>query len=207
VKSHRTIFWLAFTGGIGALGYGLFGPLLNLYFAHQFHATTDQIGIVVSLGSASVVVSFLGAPALARRLGKVNSAVATQLISVPFLVAIALASSLWVAALFVVFRQAFARMASPITSMFAMEIVKASERATTAGVTHAAFDLPSGVAVGLAGIWFAAGLVWLPFFTAGVLYVVSAVLYGVIFLRKERLAGLAAAPRPVALAEEIPPAK
>jgi MFS family permease len=186
VKSHRTIFWLAFAGGIGALGFGLFGPLLNLYFASQFHATVNEIGVVVALASASVVVSFFAAPALVGRWGKVNAQVATQLVSVPFLAAIALAPTLWVAALFVLVRQGLARMASPIGSMFAMEMVAPSERATTAGVTHAAFDLPSGMAVGIAGVWFAAGWVSLPFLVAAALYVVAALLYGVVFLPRER---------------------
>jgi len=126
----------------------------------------------------------LAAPALVRRVGKVPTITYSRLAAVPFLVALAFVSAqslLWLATLLFVLRGALAVMASPVTGALSMELVDAPERATTAGFTHAAFDLSYAGGIFLSGILLSSGGFWSGFLFAGVLYVAHAILWTVWF--------------------------
>ncbi|MBI4416081.1 MAG: MFS transporter [Euryarchaeota archaeon] len=163
-----------------AFGVGLYFPLLNLHFEDAFHVHEAEFGPVIALNSLAIAVAILAAPAFVRRLGKLRTITYTRLAAVPFLIALAVVTSedfLWLATTLFVLRGAFAVMATPVTGALTMELVDAPERATTAGFTHAAFDLFYGGGIFIAGGLLAAGGFWLGFVLAGLLYVAHAILW------------------------------
>ena len=163
-----------------AFGIGLYFPLLNLHFEDAFHIHEAEFGPVVALNALGIAAAMLAVPLVVRRVGKLSTITYTRLIAVPFLVGLAFVTAedlLWLATLLFVTRGAFATMASPVTGQLSMELVDAPERATTAGFSHAAFDLFYAGGIFLGGTLLAAGGFWLGFVLAGVLYVAHAVLW------------------------------
>jgi MFS family permease len=70
---------------IGA-GAGLVIPFMNLYFKDRFDCSSGQIGTYFSIAQVFTAAAALAAPAIARRYGKLRTAVASELLSLPFLV-------------------------------------------------------------------------------------------------------------------------
>lgn len=160
-----------------AAGIGLYFPLLNLHFEHTYDIHAEEFGPITALNYIGIAIAILFAPAVVARLGKVRSIVATRLAAVPFLIGLAFVGDLYLATLLFVLRGAIATLSSPVAGAFEMEVVGAQERATTAGFTHAAFDLSYGATIAIGGALLAAGGFWLAFIAAAFLYVLSAVMW------------------------------
>jgi MFS family permease len=177
VESKGTVAKLsAITLGLAA-GLGLYFPLLNLHLGRTFQIDASEYGPIIAANNIAVALSIFAIPFLVRRWGKVRTIVYTRLMAVPFLMVLALVPTLFLAVLFFVLRGALARMAYPVTGSFSMEVVKSHERATTAGFTHATFDLFFGGSIFFAGILLDIGGFWIAFLVAGVLYMANALLW------------------------------
>lgn len=177
VRNRRTVAKLFTLSLLLAFGLGLYFPLLNLHFEEAFHVHEAEFGPVIALNSVAIAIAMLPVPRLVHRQGKLRTITLTRLAAVPFLFGLAFAGSLWIATVFFVLRGALSTMATPVTQSLSMELVELPERATTAGFTHASFDLSYGAAVLGAGVLLAAGGFWLTFVLAGFLYVAHASLW------------------------------
>jgi len=166
-----------------AAGLGLYFPLLNLHFEHEFEVHAEGFGPIVALNEIAIAVAILLVPVLVARLGKVRTITFTRFASVPFLLALAFAGDVYVATVLFVLRGALSSLAFPVTGAFSMEVVDAHERATTAGFTHAAFDVFYGGTIVIGGTLLATGGFWLAFVLAGFLYVLHAFLWYTFFRR------------------------
>jgi len=91
-------------------------------------------------------------------------------------------------------RGALYSVSMPLRQQLGMEFIVARERATTAGLTHMAFDLGGGAGALLIG-FLVTGADFVPAFgTAAVILIIPAVLYYVFFLKMEQ--ARAAVPTP-----------
>jgi len=111
--------------GIGA---GLIIPFLNLYFRDRFGLPPERIGFYFILVSFGMLAGTLCGPLLTPRLGLVRSIVATQLLSIPFMLTLAYATSLYLAVPAFILRAALMNMGVPINTNFSMELSEKSEQ-------------------------------------------------------------------------------
>jgi MFS family permease len=160
-----------------ALGLGLYFPLLPLHFGAAYGVAEVEFGSVVIVNNLAIVAAIFAVPLVVARWGKVRAIVYTRLLAVPFLAALAFAPTLFLAGLFLVLRGASSSLAFPVVGSFSMEVMDRNERATTAGMTHAAFDLSYGGMVFLAGFILNAGLYSLTFLVGAGLVVLHALLW------------------------------
>lgn len=110
------------------MGAGLIIPFLNLYFKEVMNASTDQIGIYFAVLQALMVLGFLIGPVLSKKFGLINTIVGTQLISIPFMLILALAPSLPLVVISFWIRGVLMNMSSPIQNLFNMEAVPPENR-------------------------------------------------------------------------------
>src|SRR5439155_24668226 len=82
---RRRLRPIAVNGLLIGAGAGLVIPFMNLYFAERFHCSSAQIGTFFSVAQVCTAAAALLGPALARRFGKLRTAVIAQLLSLPFL--------------------------------------------------------------------------------------------------------------------------
>ena len=194
VVSHSTIAKLVLCGGLIGIGFGLTTRFFNVFFYEAHQATDDQIGLILAFGSLSGAAAILLSPIITRRWGKVRSILFTQLASIPFLLLMALVPGLSFVIAFFFLRGALYSVSMPLRQQLGMEFIVARERATTAGLTHMAFDLGGGAGALLIG-FLVTGADFVPAFgTAAVILIIPAVLYYVFFLKMEQ--ARAAVPTP-----------
>ncbi|GAB4474843.1 MAG: MFS transporter [Anaerolineae bacterium] len=149
------------------LGAGLMMPFMNLYYRNIFDRSDAAIGTLFALGSLTMAIAqFLGPP-LADRIGKINTTLLTQGLSVPFMLLLALAAwvvpggtphmELWylIAAVAYLFRLALMNFSNPIYQTFVLENVQPELQALSASLTSIAFQFGWAFSPYLSG-WFQA---------------------------------------------------
>ncbi|OGA28443.1 MAG: hypothetical protein A3I01_01215 [Betaproteobacteria bacterium RIFCSPLOWO2_02_FULL_65_24] len=161
--------------------FGLTIRFFNVFFQDVHGASDSEIGTILALGSIAGATVILVSPLVTQSCGMVRGILYTQVLSIPFLLLMALVPSLSAVTVFFLLRGAMYSIAQPLRTQLSMELVTARERGTTAGFTHTAFDLGGGVGAGMAGLLIAAGGFTSAFTAAAVLIFVPAVLYYVFF--------------------------
>ena len=122
-------------------GAGLTIPFLNLYFRERFNQDPQRIGVFFAVAQCLTMAGFLAGPVLARRFSHVRAIVATELLSIPFFLALAIANRLWIAVAAFWIRGALMNMNAPVSSAFSMEIVPPDQQASTNSMRMLAWNL------------------------------------------------------------------
>lgn len=164
-------------------GAGLTIPLFPVYFWKKFGVDSGPFGTLQAISNLVAAVSFLGAPRLAARVGRVRGIVATTAISVPLLALIPLAPSFPLSTPLFIARQAMINMNTPLIESLLMRLVKENERATASGISQLFWNLPNSFGQPIGGymidnIWIDAA----PFSTAG-FYAAYAAIFWLMFKR------------------------
>lgn len=168
------------------MGAGLIIPFLNLYFREVFSASTNQIGIYFAVLQALMVLGFLLGPLLSKKFGLINTIVGTQLLSIPFMLILALAPSLPLAVLSFWIRGALMNMSSPIQNLFNMEAVPAEHRELANSMTTFAWNGAWTISAFLGGTIIHRYSFSLSFYITISLYLCSSLVYYAFFRRFER---------------------
>ncbi|MCS6881600.1 MAG: MFS transporter [Oscillochloridaceae bacterium] len=123
-----------------SLGAALLIPFLNLYFRQRYNASDAALGIIfAAIGVATGAATLLG-PWLSRRFGKIGSVVLTQALSIPCLLLLGLAPTLWLAVMVALARGSLMNMSMPIYEAYAMERTPEAARPTVIGLIEGAFS-------------------------------------------------------------------
>ncbi len=177
---------------IFGLGAGLTIPFLNLYFRLRHGQPAGTISTFYSGAQVLMMVAFLLSPLFSRRFGPVRTIVGFQLASLPFLVVLALTTSLPLALGAFLMRHACMNMVHPVSTNFIMERAPARQRARFNGLKRASWYL-SIVVASAAGGWLidnttliVDGFTTVMAFTIG-LYLAGSVLYWVLFRRENQM--------------------
>jgi predicted MFS family arabinose efflux permease len=155
----------ALTQALVGFGAGLFGPYVNLYFVNVLGASTVLYG---SLAATLTILQALGSlliVPLAARLGNIRAAVAAELVSLPFLVALGSVPPLAVAAVVFLIRGPLMNAGGPALQSFLMGAVPEDERVVASGVYNVSWQLAGAVGAGVGG-WLIARAGYPPAFYA-----------------------------------------
>jgi len=172
---------LALPATLIGLGAGLIIPFLNLYFRDRFGLTPAAIGILFAAMQGFMVVGNLFGPAVSKRLGLVRGVVATQLASVPFMLALALSGSFPVVVASFFLRGALMNMNQPLTTHFAMEMVPEREHAITNSLLTLSWYVAWSISADIGGALIQRRGYTEPLLLAAGLYVAASVLYALFF--------------------------
>jgi MFS family permease len=181
---------------IGA-GAGLVIPFMNLYFANRFGCSSSQIGVFFSLAAVFTATASLLGPALARRFGMLRTAVAAQVLSLPFLVTLGAEDRLPVAVVAFWMRATLMQAATPLVQAFVMEALPQSLRARSTSLITLVWNCGWAFSATVSGIIIQRFGYHVPFYITAVLYATAAT----IFYRAFRRAPEGAAPLRVGAGE------
>lgn len=134
------------------LGAGLVIPFMNLYFRNEFDLDSGRIGFFFSLMQVGLFLGMIAAPLLTRRLGMVGSIVLTELLSVPFMLILALTRNLPLAVAAFVMRGTLMNMNLPIAANFEMELLKPEDRPFTNAISAISWNGSWTVSAALGGM-------------------------------------------------------
>ncbi|HZL99239.1 MAG TPA: MFS transporter [Planctomycetota bacterium] len=135
--SRRVLARISSLFFVDALGGGfLTTAWLSWFFVERFGVSPQLLGGLFFAARALNALSHLGAAALARRIGLVNTMVFTHIPSSLLLVTVAFAPSFPVAAVLFLLREGLVEMDVPTRQSYVMALVAPAERTLASGVTH-----------------------------------------------------------------------
>jgi len=172
--------------GLIGLGAGLVIPFFNIFLTERLRSSTEVVGVVMSMAQVVMAVAGLFAPLMMKRLGKARAVVFSQLLSIPFLLLIAVPQALWLVVASFLLRSALMNMNNPLSASLIMEITPANQRATISSFINMSQNLMRGCSAALGGWLMQKAGYSLPYFLTAGLYLLAAVHYWRAFLPRER---------------------
>ncbi len=167
------------------LGAGLIVPFFNVYFNKMLSATPGQIGLIFALAQASMAAGAIAVPFLVARIGKVRTVSLTYLLSIPFLIVLAISTNLYVAGAAYILRMLFMNMSVPISNSFSMEIVHSEEMASVSSLTSMGNYIAIAISSYVAGALMSCGSYLLPYMATCLFYLAASGLYFKFFRKYE----------------------
>ena len=156
----------AFAGGF------IVQSIVAYWFYLRFKTDLNSLGGIFFGTNLLAAVSFLAAPAIARRIGLLNTMVFTHLPSNFLLLLIPLVPSVEWAVTVLLLRHLLSQMDVPTRQSYTMAVVDPDERAASAGILSVARNSGAAVAPLFTGAILASPSIGLPFLLAGGLKVV-----------------------------------
>lgn len=172
-----------------SVGAGMIMPFMNVFFRNVHHQSDASIGTIFAWGSLAMAVGLMIAPALAEKFGKIQVVIASQALSIPFL--IILGFSPWFGfSLFAYYiRTALMNMSGPIYSTFVLEQVKPEARAMVSSLTTMASNFGWAFSPTLSGILQVRYGFKPPFVITIVLYSIAVLAYYLWFWKGREMPG------------------
>jgi MFS family permease len=171
--SRRRVFGLAALFSLDSFASGfLVQSLFALWLFHRFGLSLAMAGGFFFWTGVFSAASQLAAPAVARRIGLVNTMVISHMPASLCLIAVAFAPNLPTAFVLLTVRALLSQMDVPARTSYVMAIVTPAERTAAAGVTNVPRSLASALSPALAGALFSAFVFPWPLLIGGGLKVV-----------------------------------
>ncbi len=174
---------IAFNSLLIGMGAGLVIPFMNLYFKDRFRCTSAQIGTFFSIAQIFTAVAALLGPAIARRFGKLRTAVTSELLSLPFLVTLGAERRRGIAAVSFWMRATLMQAASPLLQTFIMEAMPRALRARATSLINLVWNVGWAASAVLAGTVIERFGYAMPFYFTAVLYATAAITFWLAFRR------------------------
>jgi predicted MFS family arabinose efflux permease len=153
---------------------GMIVPYFNVYFTQSLHMSVLDVGIISALAGAVMLLGFVITPYMTSRIGKIRSAVATKMLSAPFLLLMAFTKSFLVAAAAYVAYMFFINMAGPATTSFQMEQIKQKEQGFAVGMMMTGSYVAVSASTFISGLLISRGNYLMPFIGTCAFYVITA---------------------------------
>jgi hypothetical protein len=153
----------AFAGGL------VVNSLLTLWLFERFGLSLGQAGLFFFCTGLLSAVSQLAAPAIARRIGLLNTMVFTHIPANVCLILAAIVPNIELALALLFMRSSLSQMDVPARTAYVMAVVTPAERAAAASFTAVPRSLASAASPTLAGALLAGGLLSVPLLVCGAL--------------------------------------
>ena len=151
----------AFAGGF------IVQSIVAYWFYLRYGTDLNALGAIFFGTNLLAALSFLAAPAMARRFGLLNTMVFTHLPSNLLLLLMPLMPSLGLAVAMLLARNLLSQLDVPTRQSYTMAVVDADERAAAAGILSVARNTGAAIAPLFTGAILAAPALGLPFLLAG----------------------------------------
>ncbi len=163
------------------MGAGFIIPFMNLYFRNVFDLGSDRIGLYFSILRIFMFIGMMSAPFISKHIGMIKGIVITQLLSLPFMLTMALTDHLTLAVGAFFIRTTLMNMNQPMNRNFTMEIMKVDEQPMTHSLTMVAWNLSWMVSAFLGGRIIEQYGFKYSFFATIILYLLSSTTYYILF--------------------------
>ena len=152
-RTHALIIRLTLLFGLDSLGGGFLNTSLVAYwFFERFAMSEGRVALLFFAARTLNAASHVAAAWLAKRIGLVNTMVATHLPSSLFVMLVPVAPSAALASALFLAREALVEMDVPTRQSYLMAIVRPEERTLASGVTSVTRNLGWAAGPSLAGV-------------------------------------------------------
>lgn len=116
------------------LGAGMIVPFFSIYLKHTLSATNATVGNIMAISQVGTILGGLIVPPLAKKIGRVETIILCQLLSIPFLISISFPQGIYILTVSFFFRSTLMNMSSPLFRSIAMEITTEEKRTHMSGM-------------------------------------------------------------------------
>ena len=176
-KSKNVLLKYTLSSAVLAFGAGMVVPLMTLWFHLQYGISDAISAPILAVSSMLIALATLISPFLAKKFGLIKAIVITQIVSTFFMLLTPLSPDYALAGFVYSIRALLMNMASPLSQSMIMGLVAEDERGAASGVSGALWRLPNALSTFIGAWLMGLGLLAEPFFIAGLLYVVSIILF------------------------------
>ncbi len=175
-------FTIAFIIGLAA---GLFVPFFNVILKNKFNMNSATIGIIMAVSQAITAFGGFAGPLIAEKIGRVNTVVLLNLLSLPFLMIMGFANVtvIFLSAFFM--RNAFMNMGEPISSGFILSSIKDDKKIILNSMVNVFFQLGWFIQAPIAGKLMLKYGYSFVFFIATGIYFIRAIVYYYFFKNED----------------------
>ncbi|NDJ52393.1 MAG: MFS transporter [Chloroflexi bacterium] len=181
------------------LGAGTMQPFMNIHFRIVYDKADSVVGILFAMGALGLTIAQFVAPPMADRWGKVRTVIFSQMMSIPFLMLLALGAYLvpagiirpevyfWVAALAFFIRLSLMNLGGPVYQTFILEQVPPELQAIATSLNMISFQFGWAAMPSISG-WFQvtfAPFGFVPVFLTVVLLYGTSIIMQSIFFREQ----------------------
>lgn len=168
-RSRGVVLRLSALFALDAFGGGFILQSIVAYWFHiRFQVDPALLGMIFFVANLFAAASALGAAALAKRFGLINTMVFTHLPSNVLLILVPLMPNLPLAIAVLLVRFCISQMDVPTRQSYTMDVVHPDERSSASGITTVARSIGAALSPTLAGYMLARPeLMSMPFFIAG----------------------------------------
>ena len=200
--ANRQLLPIAMNALLIGAGAGLVIPFMNLYFATRFGCSSAQIGVFFSVAAVTTALAAALGPAFAKRFGKLRTATAMELLSLPFLVTLGAERRLEVAVGAFWLRATLMQAGSPLLGAFIMESLPPALRARCSSLNNTVWNAGWAVSASLAGFIIQRFGYAVPFYITATLYATAALYFYITFRGRPEIHAEAAPPGEAVLRTE-----
>jgi MFS family permease len=176
-KSKNVLLKFILSSAVLAFGAGMVVPLMTLWFHLQYGISDAISAPILAVSSMLIALATLISPFLAKKFGLIKAIVVTQIVSTFFMLLTPLSPDYALAGFVYSIRALLMNMASPLSQSMIMGLVAEDERGAASGISGALWRLPNALSTFIGAWLMGLGLLAEPFFVAGLLYIVSIVLF------------------------------
>ncbi|MGL6065382.1 MAG: MFS transporter [Fusobacteriaceae bacterium] len=151
-------------------GAGLVVPFFSVYLKYQLNIDSASVGGIMALSQVGLVIGGISVPYVSKILGKENTIIICQLLSIPFLISIAFPQGIVIVAISFLLRSTLMNLNQPLIQNISMDIVEEQDRALMSSLILMTSYLTRAVSVIIAGYVMENISYNLPYYVTVVLY-------------------------------------
>lgn len=188
VARNREVISLLIYNALIGTGAGLVVPLFNIFLRMRLQASDFQIGTLMSMTQIATSIGCLLTPTLIRMFGQSMAVVASQFLSIPFLIVVGGVPNFTIVGAAYLLRHSFMNMVNPIIDSVGMQVVSKEDRPTASSLIQTINNMGRGAGMFLSGIMFANGKYLLPYIITCGLYLSGSLVFYFSFRERNRVA-------------------
>nr|WP_307774755.1 MFS transporter [uncultured Cetobacterium sp.] len=150
VLSGKSLKFVMYNTVIG-FGAGLVIPFFSVYLKFSMNIDNEKVGIIMGLSQLGLVIGGLLVPHLSKILGRENTVIICQLLSIPFLISIAFPQGIYIIAISFLLRSTLMNLNQPLIQNIALETVDYENRALMNSIVSMSSNATRAISVIIGG--------------------------------------------------------
>lgn len=148
-KTNMT--FLIYSGFVG-LGAGMVVPFFGVYLKYVLDTSDSIVGAILSFAQLGTVFGGLSVPFLSKRIGSYKTIIATQLLSIPLLIAIGFPQGIIMMAIAFFLRSSLMNMGQPLIRNISMSLVTEMHRPLMSAMRAMINNITRAIGIYLGGL-------------------------------------------------------
>ena len=188
VMSGKALKFIIYNTIIG-FGAGLVIPFFSVYLKFSLNIDNEKVGMIMGLSQMGLVIGGLLVPYISKILGRENTVVICQLLSIPFLISIAFPQGILVLGISFLLRSTLMNLNQPLIQNISLETVEYENRALMSSVVSMSSNVTRAVSMIIAGYLMEKVSYNFPYYITVVLYLIGTGVFYRSFKERKPLRG------------------